>query len=92
VNYFEAYTPKAKMWGRVIFQLFTAYIMHQGIDIDDIDKYTGAVPKVKYPVFLGWVTTSEPDVGGMAVKVESCQQYSVQCCSCVILLISVIIS
>lgn len=54
--------------------------MHQGIDIDDIDKYTGAVPKVKYPVFLGWVTTSEPDVGGMAVKVESCQQYSVQCC------------
>lgn len=54
--------------------------MHQDIEMDDTDKYMGAAPKVIFPIFSYWVTVSEPDVGGMAVKFESSQQYSVQCC------------
>ena len=38
---------------------------------------TRAAPKVMPPILLCWPTTSEADVGGMAVEVEPSHQYSV---------------
>ena len=40
--------------------------------------YTRAAPKVMPPILLCWPTTSEADVGGMAVEVDPSRQYSVE--------------
>ncbi|MEQ5146204.1 hypothetical protein ABN231_18085 [Proteus mirabilis] len=42
-----------------------------------------AVPEVRLSVLLCWPTTSEVDVGGMAVEVEPSHQYSITFCCCV---------
>jgi len=46
-------------------------------------KYTKAALKVMPPILFFWPTTSEADVGGMAVDAEPSQQYPVTCCCCV---------
>ena len=43
-------------------------------------KYTRAALKVVPPMLLCWPTTSEVDVGGVAVKVEPSNQYSIAFC------------
>jgi len=35
------------------------------------------------PILLCWLTTSEVDVGGMAVKIEPSHQYPITFCFCV---------
>ena len=44
---------------------------------------TGAAPKAMPPFLFCWPTTSEADVGGMAVEVEPSCLYSITCCCCV---------
>jgi len=39
-----------------------------------------AAAKLPLPILLCWPTTSEVDVGGMAVEVEPYRQYYVACC------------
>ena len=39
-----------------------------------------AAPKVMHPILLRWPTTSEEDVGGMAVEFEPSHQYAVKFC------------
>ena len=45
-----------------------------------LKKHVEADPKVMPPVLLCWLTTSEEDVGGMAVDAEPSQQYSILFC------------
>ena len=42
-----------------------------------------AALKVMPPILFFWPTTSEADVGGMAVEVEPSHQYSITFCCCV---------
>ena len=39
-------------------------------------------PKVMPPILLCWPTTSEANVGGIAVEAEPSHQYSVTFCGC----------
>ena len=51
--------------------------------INYIIYFMKAAPKVMPPVLLCWCTTSEVDVGGMAVEIESSHQHSMTYCCCV---------
>jgi len=44
--------------------------------------YTRAALKVMSPILLCWPTTSETDVGGMAVDPEPFCQYPITFCCC----------
>ena len=41
---------------------------------------TSAAPNVMPSILFCWLTTSEADIGGIAVKAETSQQYSFICC------------
>jgi hypothetical protein len=41
---------------------------------------TRVAPKLMHPILLCWHTTSEADVGNMAVEVKTSRQYSVKFC------------
>src|SRR5258705_13829834 len=43
----------------------------------EVNNNTRVAPKLMPPILLCWSTTSEADVGGMAVEVEPCRQYPI---------------
>ena len=43
-------------------------------------EYTRTAPEVMPPILLCWLTTSEVDIGDVAVEAEPSQQYSVSFC------------
>jgi len=45
-------------------------------------SYTRAASKVMPPLLLYWPTTSEADVGGVAVDIEPSHQYCIRFCGC----------
>ena len=51
--------------------IYTKYVTYEGYS------------KVMPPVLLCWPTTSEADVGSMAVEDEPSHQYPSACCCCV---------
>ena len=46
----------------------------------DYEACIRVAPKLMPPILLCWPTTSEADVGNMAVEVEPFRQYSIKFC------------
>ena len=63
-----------KIWKWCIILIWCLLLFWRGF------WYTRMAPKVTRAILLCWPTTSEADVGGMAVRVEPSHQYSVKFC------------
>ena len=64
-------------------QLFQNFFLFIGCPFLREGEYAKYTLKVMPPVFLYWPTTSEVDVGGMAVEFEPSHQYPITFCCCV---------